>query len=196
MTSPAFSHVWDAKTDTGAVRPHNEDCWTVEPERGLFVVCDGIGGARPWRSRILDGVRDHPQLGRRAASVAPLAYRPRSAGRGHPGGEPPCLSPRHWPASAGYDRCGDARPATNLSSPMSATVGSTVSVAGRCFSSRGITRWPTSSSTGIASCPKRLRTSPSATSSPAQWARPRRQCRGPTGVRPAWGRLPRRFRWS
>ena len=44
MTSPASAHVWDAKTDAGAVRPHNEDCWTVEPERGLFVVCDGMGG--------------------------------------------------------------------------------------------------------------------------------------------------------
>jgi len=44
MNSPAFAHVWDAKTDAGAVRPQNEDCWTVEPERGLFVVCDGMGG--------------------------------------------------------------------------------------------------------------------------------------------------------
>jgi serine/threonine protein phosphatase PrpC len=34
----------DAKTDTGAVRPHNEDSFMVDPDRGLFVVCDGIGG--------------------------------------------------------------------------------------------------------------------------------------------------------
>ena len=37
-------HAWDAKTDTGAVRPHNEDCFMVDPDRGLFVVCDGMGG--------------------------------------------------------------------------------------------------------------------------------------------------------
>jgi len=37
-------HAWDAKTDAGAVRPHNEDCFVVEPDRGLFVVCDGLGG--------------------------------------------------------------------------------------------------------------------------------------------------------
>jgi len=53
MTAPALppsrharaTHpVWDAKTDIGAVRAHNEDCWTVEPNHDLFVVCDGMGG--------------------------------------------------------------------------------------------------------------------------------------------------------
>ena len=32
------------ETDVGAVRPHNEDAFAVEPSRGLFVVCDGMGG--------------------------------------------------------------------------------------------------------------------------------------------------------
>ena len=33
-----------AKTDIGLVRSHNEDSLCVEPELGLFVVCDGLGG--------------------------------------------------------------------------------------------------------------------------------------------------------
>lgn len=38
------AHVWDAKTHVGAVRLNNEDCYAVDPDRGLFVVCDGMGG--------------------------------------------------------------------------------------------------------------------------------------------------------
>src|SRR6266545_2830313 len=33
-----------AKTDVGLKRPHNEDSLCVDPEVGLFVVCDGLGG--------------------------------------------------------------------------------------------------------------------------------------------------------
>src|SRR5437899_7575993 len=33
-----------AKTDVGLKRPHNEDYLCVDPEVGLFVVCDGMGG--------------------------------------------------------------------------------------------------------------------------------------------------------
>jgi protein phosphatase len=35
---------WDALTDIGLKRHENEDAFTVVPERGLFVVCDGMGG--------------------------------------------------------------------------------------------------------------------------------------------------------
>ena len=35
-----------AATDTGRVRKLNEDAFAVVPEHGLFVVCDGMGGAR------------------------------------------------------------------------------------------------------------------------------------------------------
>ena len=34
-----------AKSDTGLKRPHNEDCFVVDPELGLYVVCDGMGGS-------------------------------------------------------------------------------------------------------------------------------------------------------
>jgi serine/threonine protein phosphatase PrpC len=40
--SAAFT--WDALTDVGLQRHENEDAFTVVPERGLFVVCDGMGG--------------------------------------------------------------------------------------------------------------------------------------------------------
>jgi len=33
-----------AKTDVGLKRPHNEDDLCVDPEVGLYVVCDGLGG--------------------------------------------------------------------------------------------------------------------------------------------------------
>src|SRR5437879_6909101 len=32
------------KIDVGLKRPHNEDYLCVDPEVGLFVVCDGLGG--------------------------------------------------------------------------------------------------------------------------------------------------------
>ena len=34
-----------ALTSTGRVRNHNEDAYGYRPERGIFVVCDGMGGA-------------------------------------------------------------------------------------------------------------------------------------------------------
>lgn len=34
-----------AATDVGRVRPINEDAYLTRPEQGLFVVCDGMGGA-------------------------------------------------------------------------------------------------------------------------------------------------------
>ncbi|MDQ3557005.1 MAG: Stp1/IreP family PP2C-type Ser/Thr phosphatase [Gemmatimonadota bacterium] len=33
-----------ATSDVGRVRPHNEDAFRVDPERGLFLIADGMGG--------------------------------------------------------------------------------------------------------------------------------------------------------
>jgi len=35
---------WSAATDIGRIRPENEDAWVEDPEIGLFVVSDGMGG--------------------------------------------------------------------------------------------------------------------------------------------------------
>ena len=40
---------WGAASDKGKVRPENEDSFIVEPEAGLFLVADGIGGHRGGR---------------------------------------------------------------------------------------------------------------------------------------------------
>ncbi|MEP6782390.1 MAG: hypothetical protein ABI983_01900 [Acidobacteriota bacterium] len=34
-----------ATTSVGRVRPINEDAFATDPELGMFVVCDGMGGA-------------------------------------------------------------------------------------------------------------------------------------------------------
>lgn len=37
---------WGALTDVGRVRQENQDAWLVNPELGLFIVTDGMGGHR------------------------------------------------------------------------------------------------------------------------------------------------------
>ena len=41
-----FPFRWGAASDTGKVRDENEDTFLVEPELGLFLVSDGMGGER------------------------------------------------------------------------------------------------------------------------------------------------------
>ncbi|HEY5947439.1 MAG TPA: protein phosphatase 2C domain-containing protein, partial [Kofleriaceae bacterium] len=38
------SIVGAAETSVGKVRDHNEDCHFIDPEAGIFIVCDGMGG--------------------------------------------------------------------------------------------------------------------------------------------------------
>src|SRR5712671_5764389 len=33
-------------SDPGCVRPNNEDCYLVSPDKGLYLVADGMGGAQ------------------------------------------------------------------------------------------------------------------------------------------------------
>lgn len=51
-TAAPISHYpfrWGAASDKGKVRSENEDSFVVEPEAGLFLVADGIGGHRGGR---------------------------------------------------------------------------------------------------------------------------------------------------
>lgn len=45
-TAEAFPFRWAAASDIGKVRDENQDSFLVEPEVGLFLVSDGIGGHR------------------------------------------------------------------------------------------------------------------------------------------------------
>jgi serine/threonine protein phosphatase PrpC len=50
MTEPpydmTFPFQWGVASDVGRVRTHNEDAYAIEPEAGLFLVSDGMGGHR------------------------------------------------------------------------------------------------------------------------------------------------------
>jgi protein phosphatase len=43
---PSGPFRWAAETDRGRIRPENEDTFFADPETGLFVVSDGMGGHR------------------------------------------------------------------------------------------------------------------------------------------------------
>ena len=40
----AMSTAYSGKSDTGLRRSRNEDCFIADPELGLYVICDGMGG--------------------------------------------------------------------------------------------------------------------------------------------------------
>lgn len=42
--SSGFNISWAAATDVGKLRANNEDSWLADPEAGIWVVCDGMGG--------------------------------------------------------------------------------------------------------------------------------------------------------
>ncbi len=43
---PSLPFCWAAATDVGKVRQENQDSYLIEPETGLFLVSDGMGGHR------------------------------------------------------------------------------------------------------------------------------------------------------
>jgi protein phosphatase len=84
-----------AKSDTGLKRPHNEDCFVVDPLLGLYVVCDGMGGGNAGEiasalaveaiyAHLAEAVKnpDIPLIGPCNATVSALANHLASAIRG------------------------------------------------------------------------------------------------------------------
>ena len=59
------------ETDTGRVRRQNQDRWFADPEQGLFLVADGMGGMA--HGELAAGVvaEVFPPLLRRAVQVLP-----------------------------------------------------------------------------------------------------------------------------
>ena len=81
-----------AKSDTGLKRPHNEDRFVTDPQLGLYVVCDGMGGGNAGEiasALAVEAIRTHlaeaaqradlPLIGSGDATVSPTANRLASA---------------------------------------------------------------------------------------------------------------------
>lgn len=53
MSTQHFRFDWQARTDRGSVREHNEDSFAAVPDRGIWLVADGMGGheAGDWASQ-------------------------------------------------------------------------------------------------------------------------------------------------
>lgn len=63
MTARQFRLEWQARTDRGSVREHNEDTFAAVPEMKVWLVADGMGGheAGDWASRqIADAFAELP----------------------------------------------------------------------------------------------------------------------------------------
>lgn len=57
-TPDALGYEYKGTTDRGVVRSKNEDSFWIDGANGVFLVADGMGGARSGRSRLDDGRRN------------------------------------------------------------------------------------------------------------------------------------------
>ncbi|MGH7233606.1 MAG: Stp1/IreP family PP2C-type Ser/Thr phosphatase [Nitrospiraceae bacterium] len=68
---------YGAKSDVGRKRSHNEDCFCADPELGLYVVCDGMGGHRAGElasSLAVEMIAKHFQESHRDPNLPMIGY--------------------------------------------------------------------------------------------------------------------------
>ncbi|HJU06626.1 MAG TPA: Stp1/IreP family PP2C-type Ser/Thr phosphatase [Nitrospiraceae bacterium] len=68
---------YGARSDTGLKRSRNEDCFCADPESGLYVVCDGMGGHQSGKvasTLAVEAIAGHVQQSHRDGSLPMVGY--------------------------------------------------------------------------------------------------------------------------